>query len=368
MKLGFDAKRYFHNKTGLGNYSRDLIRILVTYYPDLSLNLFNPKKSEKYSSLSQTREILPPSKWRKWSSIWRQVPICRDIKKEKIELYHGLTGELPIGINKIAVHKVVTIHDLIFVRYPRLYSYFDRKIHYYKFLHAARVADVVIAISEQTKRDIIDFLKIEPQKIQVIYQGCHEAFKKEASKSFKTQVKEKFKLPDTFILNVGTIEERKNLLTILKAINDTNIHIVVIGGKTPYFEKVQDYIIRHQMTDRVHFLSGVGMDELAAIYQLAHVFVYPSFFEGFGIPIIEALFSKTPVITSTGSCFSEAGGPHSIYTNPSDAIALKNEIESLFSDEIKRNSIIEKSQIFVQKFNDKVIAEDYYKLYKSLNL
>ena len=116
-------------------------------------------------------------------------------------------------------------------------------------------------------------------------------------------------------MNVGTIEKRKNVLSIIKAIKEIDTKLVVIGKKTAYFTEINTYILENNLQNKVIFLENVELKELAAIYKIATVFIYPSVFEGFGIPIIEALYSKTPVISSKGGCFLEAGGENSIYIN-----------------------------------------------------
>jgi glycosyltransferase involved in cell wall biosynthesis len=369
MKIGFDAKRIFHNTSGLGNYGRDLVRILSEFYPNNTYNLYNPKpkKIHRLSLKDNIVEILPNKKiWKKLSSIWRQGPIVKQLENDAIEIFHGLSGEIPKGIEKSSIKSVVTIHDLIFIRYPKLYSFFDRIIHLKKVRFSANNADIVIAISEQTKRDIVQYLKINEAKIVVIYQGCHATFKEEKSSDFKCEVKNKFKLPEKFILNVGALNERKNILSLIKSIQNIATPLIIIGGKTSYFKVLETFIIENKLQDKVFFLENVSMPELAAIYQLASVFVYPSIFEGFGIPIIEALYSKTPVITSTGSCFIEAGGPDSIYVKPKDIKTLSDKIQLVLEDENIRENMIDKGFKFVQKFNDDVIAEKYFSMYDSL--
>lgn len=369
MKIGFDAKRIFHNTSGLGNYGRDLVRILAEFYTDNTYNLYNPKvKRVKRLQLKETIiEILPSQKiWKTFSSIWRQGPIVNQLKEDGIDVFHGLSGEIPKGIEKTSIKTVVTVHDLIFIRYPNLYSFFDRKIHLKKVQFSANNADKIIAISEQTKRDIVDYLKIDEAKIDVIYQGCHATFKEEKSSEFKREVKDKFNLPDKFVFNVGALNERKNILSLIKAIEKLEVPLIIVGGKTSYFKILENYIKEHQLENKVHFLENVSMQELSAIYQMATVFVYPSLFEGFGIPIIEALYSKTAVITSTGSCFAEAGGPDSIYVKPKDIEALENQIQLVLEDENIRNNMIEKGFEFVQKFNDDVIAKEVMTVYKAL--
>lgn len=362
MKIAFDAKRFFHNTSGLGNYSRDLVRILAQYFPENEYILLNKNKSERGSDILENSNVhfVETSK----GKMSRQFKMGKDAQKQKADVFHGLSGELPLKWDKKPIKKIVTIHDLIFERYPQYYSFFDRKIHFWKFRKAANSADKIIAISEQTKRDIIQFLKVPESKIEVIYQGCHKAFKEQQSEEFIQKTKEIYSLPEKFILNVGTIEERKNLLNVVKALKDTNIPLVVVGKKTKYFRKVEQFVQQHKIS--VQFLEGVSMNELAAIYKLADIFVYPSFFEGFGIPVIEALFSKTVVITSNTSCLPEAGGPDSVYVDPENHLDIQSKIKFLWDNESERKRRADKGFEFVQKFNDQPIAQELIKLYANI--
>lgn len=368
MKIGFDAKRFFHNKTGLGNYSRDLIRILSTHYPENTYLLYNPKHSSTYKSHSSinTEEITPSGYWKKIKTLWRSVGISLRLKKDNIKIFHGLSGEIPFFIPK-HIKKIVTIHDLIFLRYPNLYNPIDRYIYYLKFKFATQKADKIIAISEQTKKDIITYLNIPENKITVIYQGCSAAFKKNYPDSEKKRVKEKFGLKDNFILNVGTIEERKNALQIVKAIENINTTLVLIGRKTKYFEQIEKYCTQKEYNkDKIIHLENVSLEELAIIYQLATIFIYPSIFEGFGIPIIEALYSKTAVITTNSGVFPEAGGLNSIYIDPQNINEIANKISLLLQNKNLRNEIEENGYLFAQNFSDEKIAYNIHELYKSL--
>lgn len=362
MKIAFDAKRFFHNTSGLGNYSRDLVRILAKYFPENEYILLNKNKSERGSDILENSNVhfVETSK----GKMSRQFKMGKDALKQNADIFHGLSGELPLKWDKKPIKKMVTIHDLIFERYPQYYSFFDRKIHFWKFRKATNSADKIIAISEQTKRDIIQFLKVPESKIEVIYQGCHKAFKEQQSEEFIQKTKEKYSLPEKFILNVGTIEERKNLLNVVKALKDTNIPLVVVGKKTKYFRKVEQFVQQHKIS--VQFLEGVSMDELAAIYKLADIFVYPSFFEGFGIPVIEALFSKTVVITSNTSCLPEAGGPDSVYVDPENHLDIQSKIKFLWDNESERKRRADKGFEFVQKFNDEPIANNLMNLYQKI--
>jgi glycosyltransferase involved in cell wall biosynthesis len=369
MRIGFDGKRFFHNNTGLGNYSRSLIKVLSEYLPEKEYLLYNPKKSSNYSLNNFNKSVIEvnPENYLsiRLKSLWRLYFVSNKIKEQNLAIYHGLSGEIPLGLPN-NIKKVVTIHDLIFERYPNLYSYFDRKIHFLKFKYAAKKSDVVVAISQQTKNDIVTYLGIKEDKIKVIYQGCNAVFKQTFNEAEINSSLIKYNLPENYILNVGTIEKRKNLLTILKSITNTNKNLVVIGKKTDYFNEIWTYIVSNNLEKQVLFLKNLSLEEMAMIYQKATLFVYPSIFEGFGIPIIEALYSKTPVITSTGSCFSEAGGSHSIYINPESSEDLRKAIDLLWDNPLKRNEMQEKGFEFVQKFNDEVIAKNWNELYQSL--
>ncbi|KFF25707.1 glycosyltransferase family 4 protein [Chryseobacterium vrystaatense] len=364
MKIAFDAKRFFHNTSGLGNYSRDLVRILSQYYPENEYILLNKNRSERGKEILERQDVrfVETSK----GKFSRQLKMGKDAQREGADIFHGLSGELPLKWSKEPIRKIVTIHDLIFMRCPNYYSFFDRKIHLWKFKKAASSADKIIAISEQTKRDIITYLKVPESKIEVIYQGCHKAFKEHQSNELINTVKEKFNLPERYILNVGTIEERKNLLSIVKGIKDTEIPLVVVGRKTDYYKKVLAFIRKNKIDKQVLFLEGVSMDELAVLYKSADIFVYPSFFEGFGIPVIEALFSKTVVITSNTSCLPEAGGKDSVYIDPRNDLDLGAKIRFLWENESERKRRAEKSFTFVQKFNDEPIAAQLMNLYKKI--
>ena len=364
MKIAFDGKRFFNNSSGLGNYSRDLVRILATYFPENKYVLLNKDQSEKGKDTVNMPNVsfVETSK----GNFSRQLKMGKDAQQINADIFHGLSGELPFKWTDKPIKKIVTIHDLIFMRFPQYYSFFDRKIHFWKFKKAAEQADLIIAISEQTRRDIIEFLKVPNEKIRVVYQGCHQAFKENQGEEFLNSVKEKYNLPKRFILNVGTIEERKNLLNIVKAIDGTEIPLVVIGKRTKYLNKVQKFLKKNKLENQVQFLENVSMEELPAIYKLADIFVYPSLFEGFGIPVIEALFSETPVITSNVSCLPEAGGENSVYIDPGNFKDIRAKILFLWNNESERNRRAEKSLEFVQKFDDKEIAENLYAVYQEL--
>lgn len=368
MNIGYEAKRIFHNQTGLGNYGRDLVRTLSEYHPENNYYLYNPKAAHRElfkSSRDNVIERQPQSRFnRMFYNLWRLRNMVGDLRKDNIQLFHGLSGELPLGLQRQGIKSVVTIHDLIFVRYPALYHAIDRTIYFHKFKHAVQHADRIIAISEQTKRDIVEFLGADERKIGVVYQGCHPAFKQRYTDAEKQAVRENYKLPTDFILNVGTIETRKNALAIIKAIKPLDVHLVIAGKATPYLNELKAYIEAHQLSPNVTFVHGASIDELAKIYQSARLFVYPSLFEGFGIPIVEALYSGVPVITSNVGCFPEAGGPNSKYVSPRNIDEISQTISAVLGDSALRSVMIDGGLDYARRFDDEHIASQVMHLYR----
>lgn len=376
MKIGFDGKRAVQNFTGLGNYSRYIADILCRFYPENEYVLYAPQKrnnkrldmlTEKYPQLHLAYPAT--SFWRKFSSLWRISEITHQLEKESVRIFHGLSNELPLNIHKSDIKSVVTIHDLIFLRYPQYYHFIDRKIYTYKFRKACENADKIIAISECTKRDIIQYFHIPADKIAVIYQGCDVSFTIPTSEEKKREVRDKYQLPEHYILNVGSIEERKNALLIVRTLPQLpkDIHFVIVGRRTPYTEKIERFVNEHNLTSRVHIIHSVPFGDLPAIYQSAEIFAYPSYYEGFGIPIIEALHSEIPVVAATGSCLEEAGGPDSIYVNPNNVDETSRALKDILSNSKRKKLMIEKGKEFAKRFSEKKQATQIIDIYNSIN-
>ena len=303
-----------------------------------------------------------------FKNFWRSRGIIKDLKKEKIDVFHGLSNEIPIGLKKARIPSVVTIHDLIFYRYPQYYPYFDRKIYELKVHYASKHADKIIAVSEQTKSDLINFFNVEESRVEVIYQNCDPIFRSKVTEQEKTRIKHTYNLPEEFILNVGTIETRKNSLLIVKALKTLKetIHLVIIGKETPYAQVVKDFINNNNLMSRVHFLKNVSFQDLPGIYQQASLFIYPSEFEGFGIPVVEALSSGIPVIAAKGSCLEEAGGKNSIYIDPTNSDELTVQINLVMNNIEKRELMIRSGIEHISNFSNQKIADKLFKLYQNL--
>ena len=376
MKIGFDAKRAVFNMTGLGNYSRTLIKTLAVQYPQDVFNLYSPGRSENprldflKSTPNATISVPKGIYAGALSGVWRSFGVCSDIKWDKVDVFHGLSNELPIGIGRIRTSKVVTVHDLVFKRYPQYYPGLDRRIYDIKTRYACRVADAIVAVSEQTKSDIVEFYKTDPKKIIVIYQSCDQSFSQAVGENEKSAVRSRYNFPSQFVLYVGSIEERKNLLGLVKAIaalrKTHDLFLVALGRGTAYQKEVERFVESSGMSDRVQIRSSVAFSDFPAIYQMAQALVYPSHFEGFGIPILEALWSKTPVITSKGGCFKEAGGPASIYVDSNNSEEIAEALRKVLGDSNLRAKMISGGYTHAQKFREETVARQMMDLYKSL--
>ena len=352
LRIAFDAKRAYHNHRGLGNYSRDVIRLLTTYAPENEYLLF-AKPTDSYA-FPRTQTIAPTGLWSHIPSLWRSFGCLQDL--DDVDIYWGLSGELPFGIHRKPVRKVVTIHDAIFLRYPELYSAAYRRIFTGKVQYACDYADLIIAISEQTKRDIMEFFNADERKIRVVYQGCNNRFRESVSAECLTRVKAQYALPERYVLTVGAIEPRKNLRNLIAAMHHAHIELplVAIGGKSAYAEQMAQ--LAHERNITLQMIHNMPFADLPAIYKAAEVFCYPSIFEGFGIPILESMCIGTPVLTSIGSCFAETGGEAALYADPYQSEQIGEQLSRILSDTALRETMRAKGFAQAERFTDERVV------------
>ncbi|NSL87833.1 glycosyltransferase family 4 protein [Chitinophaga sp. Mgbs1] len=374
MKIGFDAKRAYQNNTGLGNYSRSLINSLVAGFPEHEYFLFAPKRTDMYEA-GPTPVILPEKSLHRWlKSAWRSRYVVSDLQRLHIDLYHGLSHEIPFGIHQSGVRSVVTMHDLIFERYPEQYNPIDVWTYRRKAKYACRYADKVVAISEQTRQDLISFYDTPADKIEVVYQSCDPAFATQHPEAAVAAFRTRYQLPPQYFLYVGSVIERKNLLGIVTAMHTLkgtlDIPLVVLGNGSGYKKKVKAYLETSGLTNRVIWLNEQARlpnAELPLLYQGALALLYPSVFEGFGIPILEALWSRTPVITSHGSCFGETGGDAALYVDPLDSKDIAAAMRRIAGDTSLVQDMREKGWKHAHLFTPEKCAAGMMKVYTSLN-
>ena len=367
MNIGFDAKRLFLNYTGLGNYSRNLVANMQKYYPQHHYHLYTPAtvKNRDTEIFFDTSKFTIHTAGTNFKALWRSFLIKKDLLKDDIDVFHGLSAEIPYGLHKTKIKSVVTIHDLIFRFFKNDYPFIDRKIYDHKTKYACRHADKIITVSKHTKEDIKKLYKIPSDKITTVYIPINENFDKEYTKEELKYTAKKFNLPPAFFLYVGSITGRKNLSTIIEAISTLNkdeyLPLVVIGKGKAYYQKIQK-LIKEKNID-VLFLQDVDNEDLPKIYHLSHFLVFPSVYEGFGIPVLEALQCHKPVIVSDNTSLVEVAGecgtkiPHNDISKW--ASSIKSHSQNIFNnDEIKK-----KCQNHLLQFDPKLLSKKIMDIY-----
>lgn len=412
MKVGYDGKRAVSNMTGLGNYSRLVIeevgKIFMSlredegYEPeesygsgdDFGMHIADPKAARRRASdlrsdwklLVYTPEMsrnsrleplhrlenvefrFPPAQGFK-GSLWRTFGITNNLAADRPDIYHGLSNELPLNIRNAGVKSVVTIHDLIYRRMPECYKPIDRLLYDFKYSRACRNADRIIAVSNRTKQDIVEIYGINPDKIEVIYQGCDDIFRQKYNEAEKEDARKRLRLPDRYITQVGTVEKRKNLELTLRALSSLpeEIGLVVVGGDNGGYRQAMKRLARELgAANRVIWLEGIDFHDLPLIYGMAEASVYPSRYEGFGIPVIESIESGTPVVAATGSCLEESGGPGALYVNPDSVEELATALRGIINDHELRLRLAEEGKRHVQRFDNVKMAEKIVACYHHL--
>jgi len=360
MRIGFDAKRLFLNNTGLGNYSRTLVCNLVKYHPEHEYFLYTPKieKNPSTEFFFNHKNVTIVSPNGNGGPFWRSKGIMKQIQENQLNVFHGLSNELPFGIDQMDVKSVVTIHDVIFKRYPRQYPFFDRVGYNLKTKKAIQQADKIIAISEQTKTDLVDYFNAPVNKMEILYQSCNPSFTDIPVSP--TEIK------SDYFLYVGSVIERKNLLSILKAIHkitpEKRKKLVVVGQGGAYYKQCKSYASENGLEPFIEWKGNMDNHELKSLYKNAIALVYPSIFEGFGIPVIESMFSGRPVITSNLSSLKEAGGNAAMLIDPFSVDELKVAIERMSIKEERKKylSIIPQH---LEKFNPEGLSKRLVELY-----
>lgn len=371
MKIGFDAKRLYNNFTGLGNHSRTTIDLLTEFYPGNEYLLYTPKIKQNavtapFREKEGCRTILPKGIIK--GGLWRTFRLADAARRDSVDVFHGLSNELPAGLD---IPSVVTIHDVAFKTFPDMYHATDRFTYNLKWRYACRKADSIIAISESTKQDIIRFYDVDPGRIDVVYQPVNRLFYTDYKGVCPTSLAEHVN-SKPYILYVGSINSRKNLLGVVKALEllpkDLQIPVVVIGDGREYKQKVLNYIAGHKLQDKVIFSpEKVGLEGLRYLYSHAQMLVYPSFYEGFGLPVVEALLSDCPVVTSNVSSLPEAAGPHSLLVDPNNIQDISDKMSSILTDSALRSDIITRGYDYAKKqFSPDVLAAQLMNIYSEL--
>ncbi len=377
MRIGFDAIRAFRNPTGLGNHNRHLIRILAQQAPEHEYHLYSPTASR--DGLGGFLFDLPsvtvhtPAGWRQRNpgrQWWRTYALGRAAAGDGVDLYHGLSHEVPRDLPRTGVPSVVTVHDLIFRRHPELFGPFERRIYHWKFERSFRLADRMIAVSQQTKDDLVHYYEVPPERIDVVYPGCDPRYRHQLATEALAESLARYGLTPGYVLQVGTMEVRKNAMMLLRVYTrlpkSLRPPLILVGRRTRYVARLEAFIAEHSLAAVVTLMHDVPSADLPALYQGARVFVYPSLFEGFGLPILEAVVSGTPVIASSGSCFSEVAGPESLYAAPDVPEAWAEALERVLTDDAQAEAMSRAGHRHAERFGDSRLAASLWATYRSV--
>ena len=375
--IGFDAKHANRGNTKQSSYARFVIDALSSACPKSAYFRMYIEQSEPHSDYDALAErpnveSMEPDGvlWRKLSWLWRMWHIGRDMERGDVELYHALAGLVPYGLARRNIRSVVTVHSLEFLRLRRLfspiYNFYRRAI----MLSSMHRADRIVAVSECVKRDIVRYLHINEDKIDVIYSGCHRRFSEPVTEAEMERVRERYNLPNRYLLVAGRHNARKNLNHIIETLPqmDSDVDIVIVGRGTEQTTNLVRRMKALGVESRVRLLYGVADKDMPAIYRGATAYLMLSLYEGFSTTIVEALTVGVPVIAARGSSLEEVGGPCSIYVESDDRKGLLEAINRVLGSEELRQQMVERGWEYAQRFRPEVIAYNLLNCYRRIGI
>lgn len=274
---------------------------------------------------------------------------------------------------------ILTIHDLSFLRYGEYFS--SRKNFWHKMVNVKKIVnkfDYIVAVSESTKNDLIDLFKFDPEKIKVIYSGVGDEYKKidlenPSTKNKTAEIINKYSLPEKFILFLGTIEPRKNIEGLISAYDKLRSNneglaeykLIIAGGRGWKSGKIYEAVKKSKYKDDIIFTGYIENDEKLYFYNLASLFAYPSFYEGFGFPPLEAMACGTPIISSFSSSLPEIAGDSGILINPYNSDDLAKAMEDILTNPRLKEDLVNKGFERIKLFNWENTAKEYLDLFKN---
>ena len=361
MNIAIDARMILHS--GIGTYTRNLVTNILDIDESNIYTLLG--KKEELSKYAQKNNVSIKEFHSPIYSISEQA--IAPLKLWNTEFLHCPHYNIPVVYEG---EMVVTVHDLIHLIFPQFLK--SRAAYFYAkslFKLVAIRAKKIIAVSENTKADIVNYLGIKKDKVVVIYNGVSEIFKKEVSQEECEKLRDKLNLHARYILNVSNMKTHKNIETLIKAYSKLRKQgieqkLLLVGGKKDRIRELQVYAEQFNVAEYVIFLQNIDFEDLPSIYQICDVFVFPSFYEGFGLPLVEAMASRVPVVTSDVSSMPEVVGNAGITIEPKDADSLAEAIEKVISDSNLRNNMVREGTKQVEKFNWQDTARKTLDVYK----
>ena len=352
MRIGIDARKL--HDFGIGTYIRNLLRQLARIDRDTEYVLLSrPDDREALAALGENfRAVAEPSGN---YTIAEQVRIPLALARERVTLFHAPHYVLP---PLVSCKSVVTIHDCVHLMFPQ-YLPSRMALAYARMSigFAARRATRVMTVSESSKRDILRFVDVPADKIDVIYNAYDERFGVEPAEEDVVRVRERYQLHDEFVLYAGNVKPHKNLERLIEAFHLVrnrgldHLKLVLIGDEISKYAALRRAVHQHQLHKYVRFLGYLPEDTLAVMYRLAGVFVFPSLYEGFGLPPLEAMASGTPVVTSNVSSLPEVTGDAAVLVDPLEPQAIADGITSVLTDETLRADLRRKGVARAKQFS-----------------
>ena len=352
MRVGIDARKL--HDFGIGTYIRNLLRQLARLDHQTEFVLLcRPEDAPTLGALGDNfRAVAETSKN---YSVGEQVRIPLALRRERVTLFHAPHYVLP---PLVACRSVVTIHDCIHLMFPQ---YLPNRLAYAyartSVALAARRATRVLTVSESSKRDILRFVDAPPEKIDVIYNAYDERFGIEPREEDVVRVRERYQLHDEFVLYAGNVKPHKNLERLIEAFDLVrrrglgDLRLVLIGDDISRYAALRRAVHQHQLHKYVRFLGYLPEATLAVMYRLAGVFVFPSLYEGFGLPPLEAMASGTPVVVSNVSSLPEVAGDAAVLVDPYDPKAIADGIYRVLTDEALRRSLRDRGVARARQFS-----------------
>jgi glycosyltransferase involved in cell wall biosynthesis len=340
MRVAIDARKL--HDFGIGTYIRNLLRQLSRLDRDTDfVVLCRPEDRESLASLGENFRAVAETAGN--YSIAEQVKVPLALKREGVTLFHAPHYVLP---PLVRCKSVVTIHDCIHLMFPQ---YLPNRIALAyaraSIGLAAKRATRVLTVSESSKRDILRYVDTQPDKIDVIYNAYDERFGVEPREEDVVRVRERFQLHDEFVLYAGNVKPHKNVERLIQAFHLVRqrgldrLKLVIIGDEVSRYAALRRAVHKHQLHKYVRFLGYLPEETLAVMYRLAGVFVFPSLYEGFGLPPLEAMASGTPVVTSNVSSLPEVAGDAAVLVNPYEPEAIASGIATVLTDERIRRDL-----------------------------
>jgi glycosyltransferase involved in cell wall biosynthesis len=364
VRIGIDARKL--HDFGIGTYIRNLLRQLARLDRETEYVVFcRPEDREALTSLGEN--FRPVTERSANYSVAEQLAIPLALRREGVTLFHAPHYVLP---PLVRCRSVVTIHDCIHLMFPQyLPSRLALQYARTSIALAARRAARVMTVSESSKRDILRFVDVKPEKIDVIYNAYDERFTIEPREEDVVRVRERYQLHDEFVLYAGNVKPHKNLERLIEAFDLVrkrglyHLKLVMIGDDISKYTALRRAVHQHQLHKYVRFLGYMPEETLAVMYRLAGVFVFPSLYEGFGLPPLEAMASGTPVVTSNVSSLPEVAGNAAVLVDPYDALAIADGIHRVLTDETLRRDLRKKGVARAGMFSWEASVRRVHKIY-----